>query len=850
MAANTDELLTELLRLTRSTESVSDEAVTTSSISAKRLVKKIRAGQLDLSSTTPDGKNILHLAVSADLKILLAVLNHPDFNRELLSQRDQNGNTAFDILAGLAEPEDVKFIKKQLLNVSGCGIYFPDYLSIGQFNINKKIYRRLQMKNRDASFFNDGGLCNGYSFLHNYYVETNGEDYFFSTLFLMNLWDESKESLKKVIPDFLPQSKYYKTYDQLFEQWTNDLFLTFASNEIQTFIPTMNQYARHFQYEIIKPYNQDKKTVQTTTYNHNYERYSMCDIHYLSNPSVWDLNKSIARSKARFVPAFVCYSVEGKLRVKAYDLDGKETEFFATELDFFKEGSQFYNFDKHDIKFIVESWIELNVIKGEAKEKKFVTKDRMLEFLNYLSRLPEGLYVDVSKTNHSTTFRKLNNGNILFYDCNDQYKVAEIADYQALNDQILVKNGHKDYEYYKEKYPTCMSIYYNYESTNSFIPHVYHFNSDQALQNLRDFRVFDEKDLPRSTEEAQCFQQASPNQFTHLHVAVITRDLASIVRLVDDGYTPINARDFYDRTPLDIAVTNGFMEAALIILNKSPDPLQVDADYMGKAFSIGQYDGIYDVLIHPKLKVNMMKVAAAAMQNHCLDVVSWMLDKQLISSDSFIQSALLANDLPLIELLLNNHADIKKEDSQGNTACHYALYMLNPVCCRYLLRHSAIDFEKKNNNGLTVMDILAGQISRKNVSSEDREAMTGITRLFLEEFSFDLNNKAQKKMLSRLLHAGISLGDDALFNLALDKINRRPDVLNQYITHDGMKMTALHLALTQNRQDMADALVEAGANTGLVIRNGSSSFSTNPLAGKSATDLMTNPAYPSLNPQG
>ncbi|CDZ78884.1 hypothetical protein BN59_03199 [Legionella massiliensis] len=197
------------------------------------------------NETLPDSShpptNPLHVLVKEDFNELRAVLNSPDFNRAWLEEKDSDGNTPMDILEQSEGTAPEKFMKRYSLMLSGAGINIPDSLDISQARLNRQISNRLLQKDRDVSFFNAEGLCNGYSFLHNYYSETRGEDYFYTSLMLISLWDGTNASLKQPLPAFLPQSAEYKNLDELFEQWSNDLFLFFGSAAMRQVFPKMEQ---------------------------------------------------------------------------------------------------------------------------------------------------------------------------------------------------------------------------------------------------------------------------------------------------------------------------------------------------------------------------------------------------------------------------------------------------------------------------------------------------------------------------------------------------------------------------------------------------------------------------------
>jgi ankyrin repeat protein len=803
----------------------------------------------DLDKITSENKNILHLLVKEEPQLLKAVLNLPHFKRELLDQKDCNGKTPLDILEALEEPVESKFQKKYMLLLAGSGFHFPSSISLYQGYINQKIKTRLILKNRSVSFLNEIGLCQAYSFLHNYYLETLREDFYYTSLLLMRLWDESLESLQKPLPSFLPQSALYKNLDELFEQWTNDLFLFFGSTEIQSIIPDMLQSSRHLQFNIAAPKNEENTVKPVTLYYYGHHKRSnqLFNLHYMKFDSTeLAMNKKIAQSRSQFRSVFITLiKPENPARARFVDLEGNDIQFTADESISRPLSSRVAAIDRHDLGQVIFVWRgAAGILQDQSNDYAIVTLERMKELLKYLCRLPEGVYIDVDKTQHSSSFRKLANGNLYFYNCDDGTKTSEIVNFSALHDKILLRNGHLNTDPTKwevlkinkpHKYHAMCS---RDESVNNFIPLVYHFNNPDTVARLDRFHVFFEEELPHTLEDVIAFQQASPCHFTHLHIALITHDLGSVKSLLDQGLVLFDAQDAYGRRPLDIAIANGFIEAALMILDKSPSPVdEVDADWFVDAFQSGHSQGFQTLLSHPKLQVNLTKVAAAAMQNHVLEIVYYLLSQGKIHPNTFIQSAILAKDLPLIELLLSFGANPDIQDKLGNTVLHYAACIQDDSIFRSVLKNSAVCLFQKNNQGQSVLDIIAQSTERTFSKGKKPEREQSIVRMMIESVDFQLNNKAHCDLLCSLLDYTMHYDDDDLFSLALEKTRHKPEILNKFISRDGMKMTLLHQAILENHPHFVTLLIEAGANPDLKIRQSTPAHSTNPLIGKSARDI-------------
>lgn len=70
----------------------------------------------------------------------------------------------------------------------------------------------------------------------------------------------------------------------------------------------------------------------------------------------------------------------------------------------------------------------------------------------------------------------------------------------------------------------------------------------------------------------------------------------------------------------------------------------------------------------------------------------------------------------IVELLLNNHADINEKSSYGGTALHYALHYNHLNVMRKLLTYPELDINIQNDKGKTVLDIARNYRHREIVN--------------------------------------------------------------------------------------------------------------------------------------
>ncbi|WP_044012065.1 ankyrin repeat domain-containing protein [Legionella massiliensis] len=408
-----------------------------------------------------------------------------------------------------------------------------------------------------------------------------------------------------------------------------------------------------------------------------------------------------------------------------------------------------------------------------------------------------------------------------------------------------MKNGHNDYE----RHQAIPTLYNILEANNSFIPYVYHFNRPAVVERLAAFRLFQEDELPKSMDEAIAFQEASPNHYTHLHLAVMMRDMETVKELYESGMVIPDAKDAYGRTALEIAVANGSIDTALLILdNRKEASIEISANWFANAFRMGFNEGFDRLLAHPLIKVNLVEVVAVALQNQSLELAEALIRNYSINPNIFIQSALLSYDLSTVELLQRLGADVYTKDNMANTALHHASWLLDERVCIYLFKQTPASLTEKNNAGESPFDIILQQAREHSAApSEYSQKAQKVVGLLVEMYPFNLSDRNHQQMLTTLLEYAMDINDHALFTQIAEKAKNNLFILDKTLVMDGMKMTLLHKALITNKTDFAQTLVEVGANPSRRICNETQRFSGNPLVGKSGADLMPDSLAPKEN---
>ncbi|MGQ3892330.1 ankyrin repeat domain-containing protein [Legionella sp. CNM-4043-24] len=129
---------------------------------------------------------------------------------------------------------------------------------ISQKTILEKIEYFLKLSRRSLDFYNDGGHCNAFTWLHAFYIDNTKEDYYFDTLELLAGWDGTQGQLDAPFDPELPQAAYYRNLGEIFEQWCNDLIWFQDSHAVicktydnpEACNQLINQNNRNFQFEI------------------------------------------------------------------------------------------------------------------------------------------------------------------------------------------------------------------------------------------------------------------------------------------------------------------------------------------------------------------------------------------------------------------------------------------------------------------------------------------------------------------------------------------------------------------------------------------------------------------------
>lgn len=271
---------------------------------------------------------------------------------------------------------------------------------------------------------------------------------------------------------------------------------------------------------------------------------------------------------------------------------------------------------------LVEEKIRINddYISGNQE----LSLAQILELVTYLSKLPEGTAIEINgnykEDAHIVALRVEKNNQLSFYDSSSPYQLdANLSLSQIANLLFftLGENGQKPWINYQ---------IYSFD-----------YKEKEAIIDLENFEQLIGK-IP-SKEEVTEFQKQSLNQFTPLHLAVISNNLTAIQQLLDLGHDD-QLLDAQGKSALDIAMQGNSRAAFILLKTKSKEEMS----FLLKKLCNAQEDTFFNKLAREK----------------ALDILSYFFRlwdpkeiKSLIlpnADDEFFYD-ILFNELPLKQLI-------------------------------------------------------------------------------------------------------------------------------------------------------------------------------------------------------
>ncbi|WP_342257708.1 ankyrin repeat domain-containing protein [Spiroplasma endosymbiont of Nomada ruficornis] len=342
---------------------------------------------------------------------------------------------------------------------------------------------------------------------------------------------------------------------------------------------------------------------------------------------------------------------------------------------------------------------------------KFVTNESLINSNDLLSISIKGKTTIKKEINdfHFNNFKnKIQNINesILW---NKEQKLKNFFEHKNIND-CLIKNNEKNEKYNKNE-PLVFLLHYAVD--NGYFEIVEYLLQHGAYVNLKDI-----------------------NGCTPLQIAVANSDNdIEIVKLLIENGADINAQDENNCTILDYAFNNNRIEIIKEIL---------------------KYDNIND--INKKKYIDILLIYFSKYN----DILSfrWLNENFKINANiedkksryTPLQIAVKNNNIEMVKLLLENHADIDAQDVDGCTPLHLVVECNNIEMVKLLLENHA-DVNLKDINGCTP---LHWAVECNNIE---------IVKLFIENGA-DIN--AQDETLATTLYLSIYTKNIEMVKLLLE----------------------------------------------------------------------------------
>lgn len=184
--------------------------------------------------------------------------------------------------------------------------------------------------------------------------------------------------------------------------------------------------------------------------------------------------------------------------------------------------------------FVFSEWRDSFPFSGVKNNK---SKEQLEELLNYLFKMPFGMHIKLDGDAHASGI-SLNQLEFKYYDPNHLYESALERDPKLTSENII------QYKYIRQNhFDTLACPMYCFYSMKDFI----NLDFNQPV-------ILDANEIPSDKNQADEFQKKSPNGFTPLHVAILTRQTKLLDRLLKDGFCDTNALDASGRSPVVMAI--------------------------------------------------------------------------------------------------------------------------------------------------------------------------------------------------------------------------------------------------------------------------------------------------------
>ncbi|XP_071444003.1 alpha-latrotoxin-Lg1a-like [Hetaerina americana] len=300
---------------------------------------------------------------------------------------------------------------------------------------------------------------------------------------------------------------------------------------------------------------------------------------------------------------------------------------------------------------------------------------------------------------------------------------------------------------------------------------------------------------------------------TPLHEAAQRGHLNVVKYLLEKGAN-IDGRDETGNTPLHEAAANGHLGVVKYLINEKAD-INDRNGYSETSLHQAAENGHLDVvkyLIEKGVNINEKKNNGhtplyLAAKYGKLDVVKYLVEGKGANfnerdkwGDTSLHVAVQRNHLDIVKYLIEKGANINSRGEYGNTPLHVAAKHGNLDIIKYLVEHQAANFNERNNNGRTPLDMTVGS----------RHGKLDVVKYLIDQGA-SINGR-DNYGLTLLHHAAlcdqISECDQDVIKYLIEKKGANADVNAK--DNDGH--TPLYLAVKYGKLNIVKYLIENGAN--------------------------------------
>ena len=337
--------------------------------------------------------------------------------------------------------------------------------------------------------------------------------------------------------------------------------------------------------------------------------------------------------------------------------------------------------------------------------------------------------------------------------------------------------------------------------------------------------------------EVDLNHQDSKNYNTALHVAV-ERKHGNVVQVLIDAGADIETRNDEGRSPLHLASISGELTTMKMLVKAGADVRDTDADG-DTCLTLAAYDGHTDtvryLLCLPEVDLNHQDsdnytaLHVAVNEKHG-DVVQVLIgagadiETRNDKGGSPLHTASISGELTTVKMLVEAGADVRATTAQRDTCLTLAAYLGHTDTVRYLVSLPEVDLNHQDSGNCTVLHIAVQQEHADVVqvlidAGADIEAKDdeGHSPLHLASISGELTTVKVLVKAGADVRATDACGNTCLILAAhhghTETVRYLVSLPEVDLNHqDSWNCTVLHCAAQENRSDVVQVLIDAGAD--------------------------------------